>query len=347
MKVFTPISIKNLTIKNRIARSATHEYLENPDGTYSERQLDILEELAKNGVGMIITGHMYVAKQGQASALQNAAYDDKFIPGMKQVVHRVHKHGGIIIAQINHAGVKADTEDPVGPSALELIPGRKGRKMTSDEMMQVKSDFVSAAKRVKSAGFDGVQIHMAHNYLLSEFVTPEQNMRTDWYSGSAENRFRFPKEILTEVIEAVGKDFPVLVKINSNVPSDDENYESEMLYMIKEMAHLGVAAVELSGCDFVSKKGEIYYLERAARLRQAVDIPIILVGGIRSLNNMETVLDAGIDMVALSRPFICEPDLIQRLENGQERSSCIACNRCFSLPKKEGIRCSLHKKVKG
>jgi len=251
------------------------------------------------------------------------------------------------VPQINHAGAKSNAaECPVSPSTIKLAGGKITKALSIDEITQIKEDFISAAYRVKQAEFDGVQVHAAHGYLLSEFISPITNKRNDQYGGTISNRFRIVREIIEGIAIKCGKNFPVFIKINSN-SENDEAYENELLYMLGEFKKLGVTAVELSGYDWRlrSIKEHHYYIERTSKMRETVGIPIILVGGIRNLSDMEVVLDSGIDMVSLSRPLISEPDLITKLKNGQDSAKCISCNKCFGLPQKDGRRCILHNKL--
>lgn len=343
MNAFEPITLSNLTLKNRFVRSATHDYMQQEDGLISEDQLDLYKQLALNEVGMIITGHLYVSSEGRASADQNSIANDEVLPNLIELVKRVIPHGSAIIAQLAHAGAKARVDRPVGPSPLTLRDDVTCHELTIEEIEQIKESFILAALRAKKAGFTGVQVHMAHGYLLSEFTTPEHNWRTDQYGQTVENRFRLGRDIILGIKEACGKDYPVFVKINSNVVTNDEAYEQDLVYILNQCHSLNVEAVELSGCDLFQKKrpDHLYYLERAARLKQQVEIPLILVGGIRTLEDVNQVLAAGIELVSMSRPFICEPDLIQRFKEEHD-SKCLTCNGCYGLYYRKGKKCVLH-----
>lgn len=344
MSPFKSIQLKNLEISNHFVRSATHDYAQGTDGILSEKQLDIYEELAKNKVGLIISGHMYVSEEGRASDDQNAIDHDELVPRLKEVVEAVHQYESKFIAQLAHAGAKARVSQAVGPSELLLRGETPCQALTHEFMKQIRHAFIEAAKRAKRAGFDGVQVHMAHGYLLSEFVTPEYNHRKDEYGGSVENRFRYAREIISGIKQACGETYPVFVKINSNVLVDDEAYESDLLYMLNEFETLGVEAVELSGCDLGTKKygDHNYYLERAAKLAELTEIPLILVGGIRTLLDIEHVLESGVSLISFSRPFICEPDLINKFKAGH-KAKCVSCNNCYGLYYREGRRCIRHR----
>jgi 2,4-dienoyl-CoA reductase-like NADH-dependent reductase (Old Yellow Enzyme family) len=219
-------------------------------------------------------------------------------------------------------------------------------EMTQADMDKIVADFVDAAKAAKELGFDGIQLHCAHGYLLSQFLDPNTNHRTDEFGGSAENRLRFPARCLAAVREAVGKDYPVLVKVNSNCAGEaDEAYAQDILYFCRQFQALGADAIELSGYNWLGqgkKKIPTFYLDRATAIHQEVSIPLILVGGIRDTESAEKVLAAGIEFVSASRPFICQPDFYNRLQAG-EASPCVGCTKCLgNIWTKEGRRCVKH-----
>ncbi|MGE4548909.1 MAG: HisA/HisF-related TIM barrel protein [Intestinibacillus sp.] len=348
-KIFEEVRLPHITFKNHIARSATNDYAGNEDGTVSDSQMEIYRELAINEVGMIITGHYAVCPLGRNDIHQNALWNDKFVESQRKLVDMVHKNGSKIVAQLNHAGAKAQAAaiggaQPAAPSAVEVMPGVMPRALTVQEIEQIEDDFASAARRAKEAGFDGVQVHCAHGYLFSQFIDSAHNKRDDVYGGTVQNRFRIVEETLHKVRDAVGENYPVFIKIHSNAIEGDGQFEDDLLYMLSTAKALGAEAAEISGCDFAKQPRDkrLYYMDRAVRLRQETGLPVILVGGIRSLAEMDEVLDAGLDMVSLSRPFICQPDIIKRLVAG-ERSRCTGCYGCFSCFQKTGKRCVLHK----
>jgi 2,4-dienoyl-CoA reductase-like NADH-dependent reductase (Old Yellow Enzyme family) len=341
-KSLEPIVLKNISLKNRIVRSATNSRLGNLDGSISDADIAMFKELAENNVGLLITGHSYVSPFGKGNLSQTSICDDTCIPKLTELVTQVKQFNCKIVAQISHAGAQSYViEQPVAPSNIELQKGHPARELTLVELSQIEQDFINAAYRVKVAGFDGVQVQAAHNSLLCEFITPAFNLRTDDYGGSQEGRFLIIKEILKSIKEKCGSDFPVFVKIDINVETDHEKYFNNLVSIMNEFKLLGVEAVEISGYNFTSKGMEDhnYYLEEASELRKLVDLPIIVVGGVRNFDDMDEMLHKGIDMVSLCRPFICEPDLITRLINGQDKSKCLSCSKCFFVPDK---RCILH-----
>jgi 2,4-dienoyl-CoA reductase-like NADH-dependent reductase (Old Yellow Enzyme family) len=266
----------------------------------------------------------------------------------------VHRGGGVIAVQMMHVGLFGDSQltgqEVLGPSALVTEKGTTGREMTKEEILQVIGSFRDAAARAKKAGFDGIQIHAAHGFLLSQFLSPFFNKRGDEYGGSIENRARIVLEVVRSVREAVGTDFPVLVKINSQDKLEGGFDVDDMLQAAGLLEQSGVDAIEMSGGTALSlragkpddsfspvtKKG-VYYEEAAKRFKKQIGIPLILVGGIRSYSDSQRLVEEGIaDYIALCRPLIREPDLIKRWKSGDTRDSeCVSDNACFR-PAMEG-----------
>ena len=355
--LFQPISIGSMVVKNRFVRSATQDWLGNPDGSISEMELELYRALAENHVGLIMTAHSFVQYPlGQASIRQNAIYDDRFIAGYRKLANTVHSYGAKLVLQISHAGRQTTSDltggvTPMAPSpVVDESTGITPRPMTEDDIWQLIDAFVAAMVRAKAAGCDGVQLHIAHGYCLSQFISPYGNRRTDSWGGSLENRTRILREIILRAKNKLGASYPILVKLNSTDGFDTSSYLSlsDVIHIAKILADLGVAAIEVSGGmretkGVMSRPGiltpdqEAYFAPAAKAIKSAVDIPVILVGGLRSRKVMESLVAGGIaDMVALSRPFIKEPDLVMRLHTGQEKSSCISCNACF---KPQGLQC--------
>lgn len=340
-----PLRLSNITLPNRVIRSAVHSFLPATDGHLTAAELAMYEALATNHVGTIISGHVCVAVGGRANPEQANIYSDEYIEDFRAAAERIHAHGALFIPQISHAGPRAiDTEDLADVSARPLKKDREARALTLAEIKQIEQDFIAAARRLQAAGVDGVQLHAAHSYLLSRFIDPTFNERTDEYGGSAEGRFRIACNIITGIKQACGADFPVLMKINIDTKHDDAAaYHEAMIYMLERAQELGVELVELSGVDFINqpKDAHLYYLEEARRLRAAVPtLPLSLVGGVRTLAEMEEVLAAGIDAVSLGRPLVAEPDFVTKQLAGADKSICLSCNRCFVMPNVHpGIRC--------
>ncbi|MDR3767483.1 MAG: NADH:flavin oxidoreductase, partial [Butyricicoccus sp.] len=329
--LFAPYTLGSLRLCNRICRSATNDYMGNPDGTVSPAQLALYRELAEQEVGLIITGHACVSPDGRNDASQNAMYDDRFIAGQKALTDAVHAAGGCIVQQLSHAGGKSPQavtgHVPGAPSALEYVSGAPARELTLEEIHRIQDDFAAAAVRAKQAGYDGVQIHCAHGYLLSEFIDPAWNVRTDAYGS---DRFRMARETLEKVRAAVGPDYPVLLKIHSNCQGQTSDFLSALTAFLNFSTDLGVTAAEVSGFDFASQPPEArrYYLQAAEGLVSQTRLPLILVGGLRDREDMQAALDAGMTLASASRPFICQPDFVCRLKRGG-MSACRGCYGCF------------------
>ncbi len=348
--IFSAAKLGALEVKNRVVRSATNDYAMEADGSVSPAQIDICRKLAENEVGLIFTGNFSVSPEGRNSATVNALCGDYDRDAFAELASAAKTGGCRAIVQLNHAGGRTKRSiiggaEPKGPSAFVPFPGDPAcGVLTEADIGRIAEAFGQAALRAKEAGFDGAQVHCAHGYLLSQFLDPRTNLRTDRYGGGAENRFRFVEEVFAAVRASCGPDFPVFAKINVNIEGEQGSYPEDLRYFLARFEALGAAAVELSGCDFLTfpNGARPYYQTALAELRREFSLPLILVGGVRSLGDMAAALDAGADCVAISRPFICEYDLIPRLRAGQAKAKCISCNKCFSLYKKERRRCVFH-----
>lgn len=349
-----------MELKNRFVRSATWEGLANSDGSCSGELADLMLKLAKGQVGLIITSHAYVNQTGQAGIKQLGIYSDQLISSYIKIVEKVHREGSKIIMQIAHAGGRASAQlvksQPFGPSSLEIKDCMMCREMTKSEIFQIIEDFKNAAVRAKKSGFDGVQIHAAHGYLLNQFLSPFFNKRKDEYGGSIENRARLILEILQAIRSELGRQFAILIKINSDDFIEGGFTQSEMVQVSAMLESAGIDAVELSGGtslkissysssrvgEIDSKKEEVYYCDAANLYKEKITVPLILVGGIRSYEVANELVEKELaDYISLCRPLIREPDLIKRWKRGNtERAACIYCNKCFEPTRAgKGIYC--------
>lgn len=366
--LFTPYDIGNLAVPNRFVRSATWEGMAEENGASTEQLEEFLCELARGGVGLVIPGHAYVSPEGQASPWQLGVHDDALLPGLKNLAVALHELGTPLVLQIAHSGAHALTKvtnlEAVGPSVVTDDKGRAVcREATPDDLERIKESFAAAAVRARKAGFDGVQLHGAHGYLLSEFLSPFFNHREDEYGGNQRNRARYVEEVVSSVRDAVGAEYPVMIKLNAADFLDRGMDVDQMLRSARRLVDAGIDCIELSGGTPRSGKlspvrpGELetpdeeaYYSEPCERLKQMVDVPLILVGGIRSLETAQAVVDSGTaDCIALSRPLIREPHLVDRWKSGDaRRARCISDNGCFRPGiKGEGIHCTVEMKETG
>ena len=350
--LFSPGKIGVLALPNRMVRSATAERMANPDGRPREQLKDLYRELARGGVGLIITGHMYVHPSGKCHPEMTGVYSDELVPGLAELAEAVHQEGGRAVVQINHGGMQCSVEtvpETIAPSAIKasFVP-RPAREMTLDEISLAIEAYAQAARRVQAAGFDGVQIHGAHGYLVSQFLSPLVNRRTDEWGGNLEGRIRFLQAVCRAVRRRVGHDYPVMIKLGMIDGVEGGLTPEEGAQVAAALEGMGVDAVEISGGIGGSiRKGirratdEAYFRAEARKARVATRLPIVLVGGMRSRGVMEDVLTAGdADFVSMCRPLICEPNLPNRMRLGlQERSVCISANQCWAEEPGVGIAC--------
>jgi len=330
--LWQPGKIGPMEVKNRVVRSATNEHLSEPNGDFTQVWCDAQIELAKHEVGLVITGHVCVDRTQRADEGQPVLDRETAPELLRQAADGVHAYGGKLVMQLNHSGPKAMV-------SVNGCPAKGPADFTQEDMDQLTEAFVYAAKVCKDCGFDGVQIHHAHGYLLSSFLNPEENTRTDAYGGSLENRFRLSGRIIQEVKAACGNDFSVLVKMNCNGCGD-------LPGVLQLFEDNGVDAVEISGVDFAARAGvkQPFYLEELLAAKENVAIPLILVGGIFSKATAEQILQKGVSFVAFSRALICQSDFVAKMKRGeQEESACFACNGCYRVYRQRPVRCVQHK----
>ena len=372
--LFKPGTIGQMEIKNRFVRSATAEFLTTDDGRVTDKYLKAYRQLARGGVGLIITGNLYVNTVGQAVPRSIVLHQDEIVDDLRKVVKTVHEHGAKIVAQINHAGRQCSrdfiTQKPIAPSAVrDMMSLVKPRRMSLNEIEDTITAYGDAARRVKEAGFDGVQILGAHGYLINQFLSCHTNRRKDEWGGSLENRMRFLIRVYELVRETVGPDYPVLIKINGEDCFPNGVTIDQSLAVCEKLEELGIDAIEVSGgigeTGFSTNRGDIprdlliknrnivekiliimlsiekkmrknaefseaYFLPFATAVKKKVKVPVISVGGIRHRETMENILkNKDADFIALSRPFIRQPNLVNQFEKGEKDPiTCNNCNRC-------------------
>ena len=356
--LFTPTRIKNLSLPNRFIRSATWVGLASENGACTPELVNFMENLAGGNPGLIITGHAYVSPAGQATLRQLGVDHDGCIQGLSTMTAAVHRNGGRIMLQLAHGGLRADAKfsniRPMGPSAAQDLLEPPGREMTIEVIGQVVDAFGQAARRAQRAGFDGVQIHAAHGYLLSQFLSPAFNRRDDNYGGDIQNRARILLEVFNSIRHAVGHQFPIFVKINSEDFIENGQTLEDCIQVGTMLDKAGVDAIEVSGGTISSGKyipfrkeitferDQAYFRRAAKALKSNIQAPIVLIGGIRSYLLAERLVDEGFaDYISLSRPFIREPRLIARWQSGDLRkATCISCNGCLGAARSgRGVYC--------
>jgi 2,4-dienoyl-CoA reductase-like NADH-dependent reductase (Old Yellow Enzyme family) len=345
--LFEPTPLGGLTLRNRFVRSATWEGMATERGAVTPKLVETMRTLAKGGVGLIISGHAFVRPEGQAGPWQLGIYEDALVPGLREMTATAHAEGAKIVAQLAHAGRFAARQlsgkQPwvVSPDEVEAADGQQ--VIGPYEIKALIAAYAHAADRAKAAGFDGVQIHSAHGYLLSQFLSPKFNRRKDRYGGTLENRARLHCEIVAAIGDTVGTDFTILMKVNGADHDSQGLSAEEARAAVEIISAAGLDGVEVSGglltsvkrsparLNINAAKKEAYHLNEAMLIKHTASIPVILVGGIRSLEVAQRAVDDGAaDFIALSRPLIREPDLIGRWQSGDHRkAACNSDNLCF------------------
>ena len=340
--LFEPFKIGPMEIRNRFMRSATTSYWSDENGIVRPEIIRLYEGLSREGVGLIVKGHTYVMDSGKAHVGMAGISGDHQVPQLRELTDAVHEHGGKIVTQLNHAGYKSIV-DRAGPSAYGES-GWEGRSLSMDEIHGIVGAFGEAAERTMEAGFDGVMIHGAHGYLVSQFLSGLANKRTDEYGGSLENRMRLLIEVYDEIRARVGASYPVLVKMNCDDFSPDGFTVEDSVKVASAMAKRGMDLIEISGGG-MGQVGELRrtraksddpalseanFAGHAEKIHEAINpTPMGLVNGIRTRRCMEALLEKGVtEMISMSRPFIREPDLVRNLEAGQLEATCISCDAC-------------------
>jgi 2,4-dienoyl-CoA reductase-like NADH-dependent reductase (Old Yellow Enzyme family) len=300
-------------------------------------------------VGMIISGHLFIHPSGKAHPEMTGIYDDGLVPYLAALTDAVHAEGGTVVAQINHGGMHANGENVAEHLAPSAVAGslveQPARALTGGEIEMLVQAFGEAARRAREAGFDGVQIHGAHGYLISQFLSPYINRRDDAWGGDPGRRANFLRGVCRAVRERVGPDYPVIIKFGMADGVDGGLTLDESVRIVAAMEEMELDGVEVSsgvgGSSIRPDPKEPYFRPFARAARQATSLPILLVGGLRTRDQMEDVLGSGdADLISLCRPLICEPDLPNRLREGlQERAICISGDRCWPDEMGEGIRC--------
>jgi len=362
--LFEETAIKDMTMRNRMIRSATWEGMCEQDGRPTEKLIDWYRNLAQGGIGLIVSGYTFVRPEGKGLPGKMGIHTDDFANDYENLAKAVHEDGGKIAVQLVHAGGQTNAinagRQPLAPSSVQVdqFPEMPA-ELTKDEICAIITAFGEGARRAKAWGFDAVQLHAAHGFLINQFLSPLTNRRTDEYGGSIESRSRFLLEVYQRVRETVGTDYPVLIKLNAADNLDGGLETDDGVYAAKKLAEAGIDAIEVSagtpasGAEKPAREKinkpekEAYNLELARRIKNVVSCPVMVVGGFRSFEvAQKTIRDDGMDYIAMARPLIREPDLPNRwLQGDHSTAKCISCNSCFGPGLEEGgIYCVIEKK---
>ena len=353
--LFDETTLNGMVLKNRLVRSATWEGMAAPDGRPTAKLAACYATLARGGVGLIITGYTFISPGGRQLPGQMGMHSDEFCPDMRLLADAVHREGGKICLQLVHCGGQATTKSagrrPLAPSAVKVdqypeLP----EELTEAGILDLIGLFGDSARRAWECGFDAVQLHSAHGYLINQFLSPLTNRRNDNWGGDVQNRSRFLLEVYRSIRANVGPDFPVLAKLNGSDNLAGGLILEDAVHAARELDAEGIDAIEVSGGTPASGNEtpvrqhidnpaeEAYNLHLAVRIKNTVSCPVMVVGGLRSFDVTEGIIRRGeADYAALSRPFIREPDLPRRWQGGDEtHARCISCNGCFKPGLKQG-----------
>ncbi|CAM4412546.1 NADH:flavin oxidoreductase [Vibrio agarivorans] len=361
--LFSPARIGKVSLKNRFVRSATWENMATEDGHMTNKLYDIYRELAQGEVGLIVTGYANIVKEEKPNAGMMGIYDDSFIENYSKLTQLVHQYDSKIVMQIAYGGTK--TTYNVGERVIfapsdvaERGTGTQGKAMTKEDIDYIVDAFAQASLRAKKSGFDGVEIHAAHTYLINQFLSPYYNRRDDEYGGSLENRMRFLMEIYHKTRELVGSEFPILVKLTATEFFEGGLTFEETRKVCKALETVGVDAIIVSGNihgnannmvgeqhDGHTLQAEGYFHEYGDVISRDVAIPVITVGGLNDVTAIEEIAQrTNIQFFALSRPLLAEPMLVKRWGEGDLAP--VDCERCSKCRTKRGNFCVVFKKRK-
>ncbi len=358
---FEPVKIAGMELRNRFVRSATWDASADDTGAVTDTSLELYRGLSRGGIGLIVSGYAFISHLGRANPGQYGIHTDDMVPGLCRLAETVHRGGEKIAVQIVHAGINSRylSRHGIESLAMSRLPDVKQhhREMTSEEIEGIIEDFARAAVRGREAGFDAVQLHGAHGYFLSQVLSPLYNRRTDRWGGSPENRRRFHVEVVRRMRRAVGDDFPLMIKLGVMDDVEGGLTLEDGIETARQMVAAGLNAVEISAGMMrgvmshaaVDGPEDIPFRERTAAVKRAIDVPVIMVNGIRKLETAEDIITSGeADMVAMSRPFIREPDLIARWQRGETSpAKCISCGRCMPiLWRGEPLQCGEERRLR-
>lgn len=350
--LFEPWSINRLQLKNRFVRSATMDNM-GQNGQVTEAQVELYRHLAQGEIGLIISHGIFPSREGQAGAGQLGAHCDEMIPSLKKLTEVVHRNGGRIAAQILHAGWMASRQQtgmqPVGPSSMAFpASGQQVRGLSSDEVYALVDRIVQAGRRLMEAGFDAVQLHAAHSWLMSCFLSPATNRREDEWGGTPEKRLKLVQRIYEGLRRTGGADYPIFIKLGLKDYHPEGKSLEEGIQTARLLEEMGMDAIEISegmeedrGHHIRQDAVSPYYLEECRACRSSVKLPLILVGGMRKLGDMQQVVQNNLaDAVSMCRPFIMDPYIVKKFRQGTaDMSGCTSCNGCRGM--RRVLQCTL------
>jgi len=360
--LFRPLRLGSLTLPNRVLMTAVKLGYATPDGQVTERHLAFYARRAEGGVGLMVSEPMYILRNGREIPTQLGIYDDDLIAGLRHLTDAVHEAGGRIMAHINHAGRAANPKlvpegERVSASAVPCpANGITPRPLTTGEIAEMVDAFAQAARRAREAGFDAVEIPFSHGYLIHQFLSPRSNRREDEYGGSWENRLRFGREVLAAVRQAVGEEFPLVVRMNAQDYVEGGLTLDDALTLAPALEAMGADALSITSgtmcesvpfCLYPTGTPKANLLPMAAAIRRRVGIPLAVAGRIRSPDVAREALAQGqADWIGLGRAFLADPDWVRKAEAGDDEAIllCAACHQgCLAeLRQGHGTSCLIN-----
>ncbi|MFH1070260.1 MAG: NADH:flavin oxidoreductase [Candidatus Glassbacteria bacterium] len=362
---FEPFESERLELSGRLVRAPVWSGTADENGFVTDKTVSFYEKLAGNGLGLIITGFSFISANSRAVPRMMGAASDDFIPGLTRLVEAVHERGDKIALQIAHCGLNAmQSFDPdgliYGPSLIALTGTTQGEKagrlhkgnahimrsLTRWQIDQIIENFVEAAERAAVAGFDAVEIHGAHHYLISEFLSPAFNKRTDVYGGGSRQRARFATDVVSSIREAL-PGMPLIFRLNCEDFSPGGTTLDDSKTAAALVAEAGADVISVSGSNptrtrIVKREKEAYFREQAKLIREAAKIPVLVTGGVRSPEAVVEILEKQYaDLVGIGRPLIRTPDLPARWREGKfDPYDCISCNSCMRAAMEYSVTCA-------
>lgn len=392
-KAFTPFKLGNLNLRNRFIKTAANEGMIR-NGLPSDQLTEHHRRIAQGNVALTTVAYGAVNPDGRTHEVQMYMRPE-VVPGLKALTDAVHREGAFASIQLTHCGFFTNNRTvankrPLAPSRLinnyGLLSGIfMSRAMTSHDLRLTTQDFARSARLAREAGFDAIEIHLGHGYLLSQFLSPHYNHRRDEYGGSLENRLRFPLEVIAAVRDTVGETVPILVKMNLSDGLKKGLNPDESILVAEHLEKAGVDALILSGgltskTPFYLLRGDVplwnmikaekqwqhkaafaifgkliikkyrfeenFFLPMAVRIRQAVRMPLVYIGGVVSGRGIADIMDAGFDLIAIGRALIHDPDFILSVAKDPSHiSACNHCNMCVAEMDRGGVKCVLQESL--
>lgn len=359
--LFSPVNIGSIHIRNRLVMPAMGSNLADSHGYVTDALLSYYHDRSMGGYGLIVVENTSVHPTGKVTPFMLNLYDDRYIPGFKKLISEVHKGGARIAVQLNHAGRQTSSgitgRQPVAPSPIPCpLMKEKPKELTKDEIQELIEAFVNASFRAMESGSDAVEIHMAHGYLICQFLSSYSNNRNDEYGGSIENRTRFAREIVKGIKAKNGREYPIICRISADELVDGGLTIEESKAIVKALVQAGADAIHVSACNYETHFYNIpcYYLSEgcfihlAEEIKSCVDVPVIAVGRIRSpLQAAKIVQDKKADLVAMGRTAIADSYLPKKAEKGSLKRirPCLSCNKCIDVVASDRLECVVNPEI--